>query len=93
MIQHITRTQMTAYELSSGLVANDNATCVHAYAVPTPNANVAPMKCTTNMVSTCPPITVPDNSGQPITVQSYSGQSQQRVTFDNFTFTVYKYIC
>jgi len=50
MIQNTIRRQQTSRELSSGLVVNERTTCVHEYTVPTPNASVAPMKCTQNTV-------------------------------------------
>ena len=69
MTEKITRRQQTPQELNSGQVVNDKATCIHAYTVPTPNANVAPMKCTRNMVSTC----------QPITTQCHNDQSERTI--------------
>jgi len=72
MTEKMTRRQHTAQELSSGQVVNDSATCIHAYTVPTPNANVAPMKCTRNMVSTC----------RPIRTHGYSNQSECTITRD-----------
>jgi len=83
MMEKISRRTHMMQELSWGHVVYDNTTCVHAYTVPTPNANVAPMKCTRNIVCTCQPIIVQSHNDQSQSSCAPVDQSQYRIITTN----------